>query len=229
MKKSNMPKSADLLVAINILTQAQHAEILEDGSIKIVANNGEAVVQVLAFESESDAEAPREPAASLFRTRDHWPIEELARIGARPYWNRDWLVDALVRHKNSITNLAHELGVKPQEIKHFKDEHGIRNATAERIRELRDEGLTYEEIAVQLDVTKSTISRYAGQRRALLSVRTKRGEAETRHDALIRRLLQSNASVDEITAALRDAGDRRSERGIAHLILRVRQEMESEE
>lgn len=102
---------------------------------------------------------------SLFGQRQHWPLEVLKREGLPLYWNQEWLLQEIERH-GSIEAAAKASGYSPQTVNNFAiREFGMQKKPRVdphlklKAKELRSQGLTLDEIASRLGISKASVFR----------------------------------------------------------------------
>lgn len=102
---------------------------------------------------------------SVFQQRSHWPLDVLRREGLPLYWNRQWLEDELER-LGSIEAVAAAHGYSPKTVNGFAvRQFGMSRrprldpAIKAQARELRAAGMSLEQIAQQLGISKASAMR----------------------------------------------------------------------
>lgn len=102
---------------------------------------------------------------SVFQQRSHWPLETLRAEGLPLYWNQQWLESEIERH-GSIEAAAEANGYSPKTVNGFAvREFGMSrrprlNAELKtRARALREQGMSLEQIAAALGISKASAHR----------------------------------------------------------------------
>jgi predicted transcriptional regulator len=168
--------------------------------------------------------APVQPtfaADALFRARPAWHIDELNRRRLPKCWSREWLLDALFRHRGNHEAVAQEGETNVTAVRHFCEVHCIHNTVEEVIRSYaaeQPEGTTKKSIARALGLSESVVSKYLGS-----AQHTLRNSPEVMD--LIRTCLSQRMSLACVRKEVRmQTSDRRSDERLNHLINRIKSE-----